>query len=198
MENNTLKTRGSLGNTLVLTMDEDHLEHYGTKRHSGRYPYGSGDDPYQRLTRGKGSKKSAKIVAKKSKQVQKDKAKEKKDLDKYKNDRKKNSPKKGDADYQTDVRKKRVSQMSDDELKDRIDRLKKEKEYRSLYNDLYAPKKNSFQKGKDFVFTALKDSGASTATYISRQVMTYYGAKFVNELIGDQAVNPKGNIGNKK
>ena len=28
--------------------DEDlYLEHYGTKRHSGRYPWGSGDDPYQ-------------------------------------------------------------------------------------------------------------------------------------------------------
>ena len=23
------------------------LEHYGTKRHSGRYPWGSGDEPYQ-------------------------------------------------------------------------------------------------------------------------------------------------------
>ena len=26
---------------------EDILMHYGTKFHSGRYPYGSGDDPYQ-------------------------------------------------------------------------------------------------------------------------------------------------------
>ena len=26
---------------------DDSLEHYGTKRHSGRYPWGSGDDPYQ-------------------------------------------------------------------------------------------------------------------------------------------------------
>ena len=26
---------------------EDILEHYGTKRHSGRYPWGSGDSPYQ-------------------------------------------------------------------------------------------------------------------------------------------------------
>lgn len=26
---------------------EDELAHYGTKRHSGRYPWGSGDDPYQ-------------------------------------------------------------------------------------------------------------------------------------------------------
>lgn len=28
--------------------DENSLEHYGIKRRSGRYPYGSGDDPYQR------------------------------------------------------------------------------------------------------------------------------------------------------
>ena len=31
----------------VLEGDEDYLFHYGTKFHSGRYPYGSGDDPYQ-------------------------------------------------------------------------------------------------------------------------------------------------------
>jgi len=28
--------------------DNDALEHYGTPRHSGRYPWGSGDNPYQR------------------------------------------------------------------------------------------------------------------------------------------------------
>ena len=27
--------------------DEEFLEHYGTPRHSGRYPWGSGEDPYQ-------------------------------------------------------------------------------------------------------------------------------------------------------
>lgn len=27
--------------------DDDYLEHYGTPRHSGRYPYGSGENPYQ-------------------------------------------------------------------------------------------------------------------------------------------------------
>ena len=26
----------------------DDLKHYGTPRHSGRYPWGSGDEPYQR------------------------------------------------------------------------------------------------------------------------------------------------------
>ena len=28
--------------------DDTYLEHYGTPRHSGRYPWGSGDNPYQR------------------------------------------------------------------------------------------------------------------------------------------------------
>lgn len=31
-----------------LDEDEERLEHYGTPRHSGRYPWGSGDNPYQR------------------------------------------------------------------------------------------------------------------------------------------------------
>ena len=28
--------------------DEEYLEHYGMPRRSGRYPWGSGEDPYQR------------------------------------------------------------------------------------------------------------------------------------------------------
>ena len=31
----------------VLEEDSEDIMHYGTKYHSGRYPYGSGDDPYQ-------------------------------------------------------------------------------------------------------------------------------------------------------
>ena len=27
---------------------DDELYHYGTPRHSGRYPWGSGENPYQR------------------------------------------------------------------------------------------------------------------------------------------------------
>lgn len=33
-------------------MRNDELMHYGTKRHSGRYPWGSGENPYQRDNRG--------------------------------------------------------------------------------------------------------------------------------------------------
>ena len=32
----------------IFLSDADYLEHYGTPRHSGRYPWGSGDNPYQR------------------------------------------------------------------------------------------------------------------------------------------------------
>lgn len=31
-----------------LHMSDDTIQHYGTPRHSGRYPWGSGDNPYQR------------------------------------------------------------------------------------------------------------------------------------------------------
>ncbi len=31
----------------ILDGNEEYLAHYGTKFHSGRYPYGSGEDPYQ-------------------------------------------------------------------------------------------------------------------------------------------------------
>ena len=31
----------------ILEFDQDYLEHYGTPRHSGRYPWGSGENPYQ-------------------------------------------------------------------------------------------------------------------------------------------------------
>ena len=32
---------------LFEQMEDEYLAHYGTKRHSGRYPWGSGEDPYQ-------------------------------------------------------------------------------------------------------------------------------------------------------
>lgn len=58
----------------VLEGDEDFLMHYGTKFHSGRYPYGSGEDPFQhdgdfltrveRLKKEEGFKETAEEVQK--------------------------------------------------------------------------------------------------------------------------------------
>jgi hypothetical protein len=48
--------------------ETDSLEHYGTKRHSGRYPWGSGENPYQRsgdfLSRVEELEKSGKFTEK--------------------------------------------------------------------------------------------------------------------------------------
>ena len=33
---------------MAIDIDQSAIEHYGTKRHSGRYPWGSGENPYQR------------------------------------------------------------------------------------------------------------------------------------------------------
>lgn len=46
----------------------NYLIHYGTPRHSGRYPYGSGENPYQGL---KGSRKSLVRDAKLAQQLEK-------------------------------------------------------------------------------------------------------------------------------
>ena len=58
----------------VLDGDIDYLMHYGTKYHSGRYPYGSGEDPFQhegdflsridRLKKEEGFKETAEEVKK--------------------------------------------------------------------------------------------------------------------------------------
>ena len=48
--NNVAKEIASYIGSSKLT-DEEYLEHYGTPRRSGRYPYGSGEDPYQHNSR---------------------------------------------------------------------------------------------------------------------------------------------------
>ena len=36
-------------NEIIDFYDPTYLIHYGTPRHSGRYPWGSGENPYQSL-----------------------------------------------------------------------------------------------------------------------------------------------------
>jgi len=45
----------------VLTPTDDDVLHYGTKHHSGRYPYGSGKDPYQDRKAPKRNRKQRKL-----------------------------------------------------------------------------------------------------------------------------------------
>ena len=41
---------------------DDYIMHYGTKRHSGRYPWGSGERPYQGEERGNGLNDEASVI----------------------------------------------------------------------------------------------------------------------------------------
>ena len=53
---------------------ENYLAHYGIKMRSGRYPYGSGDDPYQRIKRSGFSKNKKKKIIQKAKQEVREKS----------------------------------------------------------------------------------------------------------------------------
>lgn len=80
--------------------------------------------------------------------------------------------------------KKKLSDMTDDELKARISRLELEKRYKDLSKPEDAAK---VDKGKAFVMNVLEKSGTNIAT----QFTTYAMGTAVNRLAGNEIVNPK-------
>lgn len=79
-----------------------------------------------------------------------------------------------------------VKNMTDQELRDRINRLQLEKQYKSL---LEPSGQKTVNKGKAFVQNVLETSGKNIAT----QLATYAMGTLVNKYIGKgkQIVNPK-------
>lgn len=69
------------------------------------------------------------------------------------------------------LKKKKISEMSDDELRERIARLELEKRYRDL-----TPKQT--HRGRDFVISVLENSGRNIAT----QTTTYAMGTTVNKI----------------
>lgn len=97
-------------------------------------------------------------------------------------------------------KKKKVSELTDEELLDKIKRLELEKRYRDLLKDLVpqksVPQKSS--KGKDFVVKVLERSGENIATQASAYVMGKAVNKLFNKIYKDpMAIDPK-NIQKKK
>lgn len=93
--------------------------------------------------------------------------------------------KKVEASAKKSQKKKRLSEMSDDELQARIKRLELEKRYRDL-----TPKQT--HRGRDFVSRVLE----SSAENIAKQATTYAMGSAVNAILKDitgdpQVVNPK-------
>lgn len=85
--------------------------------------------------------------------------------------------------------KKKVSEMTDDELRDKIGRMNLEKQYKQLYSEMNPVPKN---KGKEFVKKVIARSGENIAS----QLTTYVMGRAVNKALGDlfkddNIVNPK-------
>ena len=95
---------------------------------------------------------------------------------------------KEDGNKSSSATKKKVSEMTDDELRKEIGRLELEKRYRDLAKSLAPPKST---KGRDFVNRVLEKSGENIAT----QLTTYTMGKAVNKMLGgvfkENVVNPK-------
>lgn len=75
-------------------------------------------------------------------------------------------------------------ELSDDELRQRVNRLQLEKQYRELSESLNSKK---VSKGKSFVMGVLERSGSNIAT----QAVTYAMGTAVNKFFGKNIVNPK-------
>lgn len=80
--------------------------------------------------------------------------------------------------------KKKVSDMSDSELKEAISRLQLEKQYKDLTKSENVKKS---AKGKEFVMDVLEKSGKNIAT----QFTTYIMGEALNSVAGKEIVNPK-------
>ena len=87
------------------------------------------------------------------------------------------------------LRKKKIGEMSDDELRDQINRLDLEKRYSELISSSSVKKQS---KGKAFI----KDVLESSSKNIAKQTATYLMGKAVNDTSGTKLgdinmVNPK-------
>lgn len=139
----------------------DILEHYGTPRHSGRYPYGSGDRPYQRLEGGS-SKKAQRAYNKQVKKLNKQKAKEKEEAEKKaESERKeKEAAEKARVRNLRDPRKLREHQYeySADEVNEALKRFEWDKK-------LYEFDTAKMQRGAEYMQTFLKYATSAVGIY---------------------------------
>lgn len=81
--------------------------------------------------------------------------------------------------------KKRSSEMSEDELRSKIQRLELEKRYKDLLSATAPPPKST--RGKDFVMRVIEKSGENILTQLTTDVM----GKAVNATFGKLLNDPK-------
>lgn len=97
---------------------------------------------------------------------------------------KKVKPIKGRTEEAAGPPKKKLHELTDDELRSAINRLEMERRYKELERSAHPPKTN---EGKKFVENILKKSGENITT----QFVTYAMGTLVNKAAGAEIVNPK-------
>ena len=80
------------------------------------------------------------------------------------------------AELNKKVRKKKISELTDDELKQKIARLELEKRYRDLVKDSQPKKKESIVVG------ALRDASKSSMKNLMEQTMDTLGGEGINKI----------------
>lgn len=92
--------------------------------------------------------------------------------------------------------KKKISEMSDDEIRKRIARMQLEKQYKSLIKELNPDTINKGEKEAQSSFKkATKDIALNSYKNIGQQTLTYILGKGVNKILGNEhdhsPINPK-------
>lgn len=187
---------------------DNFLEHYGVPRRSGRYPYGSGENPYQRTgrgssrsnssDRGKGSGTSNNL----SKKQRRLDAKTKKMAAKAEKKRRQEEAKKEAAQKQAATEREKIlknprllyknrDKFTDKEIKDALAHFNVERQLRDI-------SKNELRRGKEIADLILDYADTGIKAYNT-------GARVMNSLFIKEAdsklpyiENPKGNKDKKK
>ena len=141
-----------------ITQADEILEHIGVKRRSGRYKFGSGERPYQGVSKG---------LARKLK----------------------NQAKRGKLEDPNKPKPKSISEMTDDEIKAKIERLRLEQTLLQLMPKDPPPKESELKKlAKKVGMGVLEKSLDNVGT----QGLTYFLGTAVNKAVNKR--DEKGNL----
>lgn len=180
----------------------EELYHYGIPRKSGRYPYGSGKEPYQddpkkrRLNKDESapkatSKRPQSIWAKHraaqaAKKAMKEREAKKAAAEKAAEEQKKLEAKKTPA--------QKTKEMSDEELIRAINRLRLEQTYMNMLTPVQSPNQETVKKGKRFI-DKLKSStkdAADLATNLNNLAKgaagTYANIRTIQRMLNGEVV----------
>ena len=138
-----------------ITQSSEILEHVGVKRRSGRYPFGSGDRPYQGVSKG--------LARKLKKQA-----------------------KRGKLEDPNKQKPKSISEMTDDEIRAKIERLRLEQTLSQLMPKDPPPKGSEIKKlAKKVGLSILEKSVDAVGT----QGLTRILANSVNKAVNKRDEN---------